>query len=313
MQALLEEQSGVVARRQLIAAGLGDPDIRRLVRNRRLVPVFRGVYVDHTGPLSWLNRAWAAVLYHEGSALCGRSALELGGHPIHVALPAGRKGARLPGVVLHQLRNLEARVQWNRSPPRLRIEEAVLDVAGAARTTSEAVAVVSDVIGRRATTPARVLAALEARGRSPRGVELRRILADAVAGSRSVLERAFLVSVERAHGLPAGSRQHRALAADGSALYRDVLYREWGVAVELDGVVWHSDSASRARDMTRDLDAVVSGITTIRLGWYQVCDDPCGTAARVARVLADRGWTGRPRACSPTCAVAVVSSFPVTS
>lgn len=311
MRALLEAQSGVVARRQLIAAGLGDPDVRRLVRNRRLVPVFRGVYVDHTGPLSWLNRAWAAVLYHEGSALCGRSALELGGHPIHVALPAGRKGARLPGVVLHQLRNLESRVQWNRSPSRLRIEEAVLDVAGAARTTSEAVAVVSDVVGRRATTPMRVLAALEARARSPRGVELRRILADAAAGSCSVLERAYLVSVERAHGLPNGSRQHRALAADGSTLYRDVLYREWGVAVELDGVVWHSDSTSRARDMTRDLEAAVSGITTIRLGWSQVEDQPCRTAAQVGRVLAARGWRGTLRSCGPACAT--VSSSPVTS
>lgn len=93
-------------------------------------------------------------------------------------------------------------------------------------------------------------------------------------------------------------------------LYRDVLYEEWRVAVELDGMSWHSDAASRSRDMSRDLDAVAAGITTVRLGWRHVEEQPCRTAAQVGKVLTSRGWGGRPRACGPACTA--VSSFPVT-
>ncbi len=308
---LLDHQSGVVARRQLRALGLADHDVRRLVRNRRLTPVFRGIYVNHTGPLTWSSRAWAAVLLYEGSALCGPSALNLAGLPIHVALPAGRKGVPARGVVLHQQRNLEARVQWNRSPPRLRVEEAALDVAGTAKTTGEAVGVISDVIARRASTPARILAALDGRARTPRGAELRRVITDAALGSHSVLERAYLVKVERNHRLPQGRRQARGQMADGTLVYRDVLYEEWGIVVELDGLTWHGDPATRARDMQRDLAGAVSGLTTLRLGWRQVEDDPCRTAAQVGLVLAGRGWQGSPRPCRAGC-LAVVSSIPAT-
>ena len=57
LSALLSQQSGVVSRRQLLRAGLTDNDIARLLRRRELARVHSGVYVDHTGPLSWLQRA----------------------------------------------------------------------------------------------------------------------------------------------------------------------------------------------------------------------------------------------------------------
>ncbi len=306
---LLDHQSGVVARRQLVPLGLTDTDIRRAVRNRRLVPVHTGVYVNHTGPLSWSSRAWAAVLFYRRSALCHRSALDLAGDPIHVAIPAGRTGAELPGVVLHELGNLEQRVLWNLSPPRLRLEEAALDVAGSASTTAAAVAVVSDACGRRATTPERLLAALEQRQRTPRGVELRRILADAALGARSVLERDYLLRVERPHGLPRGRRQARD-KLEGAGIYRDVLYDPVGVAVELDGVAWHSGAAARRRDMRRDLESAAAGVVTLRLGWHQVWDEPCPTAAQVVRVLVARGWQGQAHPCGPGCSLARGSQSP---
>lgn len=72
---LLELQSGVVARRQVLAAGQTDNDIRRRLRRRAWAQVHPGVYVDHTGALTWLQRAWAAVLFAEPAALCHDSAL----------------------------------------------------------------------------------------------------------------------------------------------------------------------------------------------------------------------------------------------
>lgn len=300
LRELLDHQSGTVARRQLLGLGWGDNDIRREVRNRRLTRVHPGVFVNHTGPLSWSSRAWAAVLHYEGSALCDQSALTLTGTPIHVAIPAGRQGRRLPGVVLHQVRDLDQRVHWNRSPPRLRIEEAALDVAGRATTLAEAVAVLSETCARRATTPERLMTALDRRQRPRRGGELRRVLSDAALGTHSVLERDYLLKVERAHGLPPGRRQAREETADGT-IYRDVLYEEAAVAVELDGALWHSGPGARRRDMVRDLTSAGDGVLTLRVGWHQVWEQPCRTAQLIIRVLVQRGWRGRPRPCGHSC------------
>ena len=71
LSALLRAQDGVVNRRQLRAAGLTKPQVETLLRRRSLTTVHPGVYVDHTGPLSYAQRCWAAVLY------AGRSALQL--------------------------------------------------------------------------------------------------------------------------------------------------------------------------------------------------------------------------------------------
>ncbi len=299
---LFERQSGTAARRQLLSAGLDDNDLQRMVRRRELVRVHTGVYVNHTGPLSWSSRAWAAVLFHDEAALCDASALNLAGHPIHVAIEWPRKGTPLPGIRLHRLRHLGPRVQWNLSPPRLRVEDAALDVAAAASTFDGAVAVLASVCQRRRTTPDRLLQALDRRPRLRRGVELRGVVLDVASGMHSVLERTYALRVERRHGLPRGTRQHQE-SAGARAVYRDVIYRPYGVVVELDGYAWHSDVLDRAADMSRDLHAVASGLVTVRLGWPQVHDDACATALSLTHVLRRRGWTGVPRPCSPTCAL----------
>jgi hypothetical protein len=59
----LREQAGVISRGQALELGLSPVEVTRLVRRREWVPVHRGVYVEHDGPLTWLQRAWAAVLF----------------------------------------------------------------------------------------------------------------------------------------------------------------------------------------------------------------------------------------------------------
>lgn len=51
----------------------------------------------------------------------------------------------------------------------------------------------------------------------------------------------------------------------------------------------------------RASDLAAQARVWVRLGWGQVFDSPCRTAGKVARVLALRGWTGRPVACGPGC------------
>ena len=69
---LLAHQSGVVAMRQALDAGLGEREVADRLRTRAWVPLHRGVYLDHAGSPTWLQRAWAAVLLAWPAALCHR-------------------------------------------------------------------------------------------------------------------------------------------------------------------------------------------------------------------------------------------------
>lgn len=130
---------------------------------------------------------------------------------------------------------------------------------------------------------------------------LLRILSDAASGVQSFLEHTYLTRVERAHGLPTGTRQVRAVV-DESVSYRDIEYEPYEQLVELDGRAGHADPASTWRDMHRDNAATLQGKSTLRFG-YQLVTDPCGTARQVGMALAARGWTGSLTPCSPICSV----------
>ena len=65
---LLARQDGVVSRQQLLSLGAARHDVERWLRRRDLTRVHPGVYVDHTGPLGWHQRAWAACLLHPPAA-----------------------------------------------------------------------------------------------------------------------------------------------------------------------------------------------------------------------------------------------------
>jgi hypothetical protein len=305
MRQFLEAQDGVVARRQLIAAGLDEHDVKRLVRRKELAPVHPGVYVDHTGEPSWMQRAWAAVLYAWPAALAGSAALRAtdgqGPDDIDVVVAHDRRVRPRVGFVVERRRGLDAHVLWNLRPPRLRYEEAVLDVATSASTDLDAIAVLAAACGRRRTTAARLAGALRDRSRVPRRAWVEAVIDDIGAGTCSVLEHGYLRRVERAHGLPSARRQLRALASSGP-VYRDAEVAGL-LVVELDGRTFHDTATARDRDMERDLDASLDGRTTVRLGWGQVFDRPCGTAVKVAALLGALGWEGSPHPCGPSCAV----------
>jgi hypothetical protein len=306
---ILHEQAGVISRRQAHAAGVADHDIRRLLRRREWAPVHDGVYVDHTGPLQWLQRAWAAVLFAWPAAICHDSALRAADgpgkrerddtDPIHVAVQRNRAFVAPPGIVPHRLADLGLKAQWNLGPPRLRIEQAVLDVAAEAGDDFRAIAVLGAAVQSRRTTAERVLEALHGRTRIARRTFLIGVLRDIAEGTCSALEHGYLTRVERAHGLPVPGRQVAASAR--GPIYRDVEYRRYGLVIELDGRLFHGSPEARDRDLDRDLDAALDGRSTVRLGWGQVYGRPCRTAARVASLLRTRGWAGQLVRC-PGCA-----------
>jgi hypothetical protein len=306
---VLHLQSGVIARFQAADRGLSDADIRRLLRRREWARVHPGVYVDHTGPLGWLQRAWAGVLVAWPAALCHASAIQavrdprgegLGPDvPIHVAVDRQRAPRTPPGVVAHRLSDFEAKVLAHTHPPRVRLEHAALDVAAEAPDDRMAVAGLADLVQARWTTADRLLASLTSRSRIARRPLLAAVLGDVAAGSCSLLEHDFLALVERAHGLPRAQRQVRASAR--GAVFRDVVYEAFGLVVELDGRLFHDNARARDLDLDRDLDAALEGLLTVRLGWGQAHLRPCATAARLARLLHQRGWSGSLHPC-PACA-----------
>ena len=309
---VLRRQDGVISHAQVLAAGSPPPDLRRLRRPRLLVRVHPRVYVDHTGRLPWPQRAWAAVLWAEPAALCHRSAVQIGagkGSPslrdaetVHVAVAHSRHLPGQAGIQVHRMRDFEARVQAL-GPPRIRLEEALIDLAAEARTDTAAIAELADACGAGRTTGERLLECARARPQLRRRTLIESVLADVATGSCSALEQAYLDNVVRPHGLPEGRRQASHRHA-GTSLYRDVLLERERVCVELDGRLTHGEWGDRDRDLDRDLDAVAEEeLLTVRLSWGQCTARACATAGKLGAVLARRGRAEQITAC-PACRLA---------
>jgi very-short-patch-repair endonuclease len=299
----MSQRDGVVARAELMAAGLTRPDIDRLLRRRSLARVHRRVYVDHTGPLTYDQRLWAAVLAVAPAVVCGRTVLDADpkAKVIHVAVDASRPVASPDGVRVHRVRGLDAVAQWRAAPPRMRREDAVLMLVDGAETELDVVRLLTDAARDRAIGVARLRQAEQRRRRLRRRAFVTAVLDDVAGGAESVLEHAYLARVERAHGLPRPSRQVRRRAPGGNE-YRDVEYEEHGLVVELDGRL-HDSFDAKGRDAQRDLADQVDRRDVVRLRWRQVVGAPGATAASLAILLQQRGWSGRPTPCGPSCRV----------
>ena len=309
---LLHEQQGLISRRQVLACGLDDAFIVRCLRRRELARVLDGVYVNHTGELNWLQRAWAAVLFYWPAALTHVSALQMNGmrravgedDPIHIAVDHCRRVTRQPGIALHRVRDLTRLIQPSRQPHRVRLEHAVLDVASDAKTDSDAIAVLADSCQSYKTTAARLAKVLRQRIRLSRRSFMLEVLEDVATGAYSVLEHRYLTRVERPHGLPTAKRQ-RWVSIGRSVAHRDVEYLGLVTVVELDGRLGHEEANDRWDDLDRDIDTAREGKTTVRISWKQV-ESPCRTAAAVAAILTVNGWSSQPSPCSSGCPVGPV-------
>jgi hypothetical protein len=314
---LLDTQDGVISRQQVRASGGCDNDIERLVRRREWARIYPGVFVNHTGPLTWNQRCWAALLAHWPASLNGESALiahRLRAKPsepipdVEIAIAGNRCVDPVAGVQVMRLTDFEAANLAALSPPRVRLEHAVLTVAARERDEDGAVAVLAQAVQKRHTTAERLKDALEKRRRLPHRRLLLTILEDVGSGAYSAIERRYLRHVERAHGLPTGSRQRR-VKPGRTVAYRDVEYLDLRVVVELDGRLGHEEVPDRWQDLDRDIDGLVSGDVTMRAGWAQVLH-ACRLAAAVSAVLVARGWETSAGSCGPDCPIKAGSPAP---
>lgn len=307
LREVTENQAGIVTVGQAAAAGVGKELLRSRTAQGRWQRVHCGVYATFSGELSRRVQLWAAMLSAgPGAVLSHRSAAEL--HRLtddpaqltHVMAPVERKVCRCPGVVIHRSRRAAEATHPSAMPPRTRVEDTILDLVDTPRSLDEAVGWVTRGLGRRLTTADRLRAALAKRGRIRWRAVLTELLSPDLAGVLSVLEHRYVRDVERPHNLPAGDRQ-AGFRQDGRSGYQDALYREYQLAVELDGQLAHP-AEKKWRDARRDNVAAAGGITTLRFGWPDVTARPCDVGAQVAAVLSQRGYT-EARPCSPACPV----------
>jgi hypothetical protein len=298
-------QAGVAGRAQLLGSGVTASQIRRQLTTGRWQLLAPGVYATFSGPVPPICWMWAAQLRAGPGAVAGpRSTLWLVGATdrpptaFDVLVPWNRRVRNVEPFVVRRRRDLDAVAHPSACPARMRIEDAVLDLAADQTGAEGVIAVVLRVVQRRLTTSARLRRRLAGRRAHRWRALLEDLLIDTARGVQSPLERRWVHDVEQAHGLPTAA-VNRA-DDDGRRRYRDAEYLPWGLVCELDGREAHPDDA-RFRDRRRDNQVTVSGRRTLRYGWREVVTDPCGVAAEVASVLRDLGWTGTPHPCGPDC------------
>lgn len=309
LRVLAEAHDGIVTRQQAIAGGMTRSAIQARLVSRRWQQVYRGVYAIFSGPLDRRARLWAVILYvGKGAVFSHDTAAELQNltderHPlIHVTVPYERRVRVVPGLAVHRSERL-ARYDL-RFPegelPRTGTEETILDLAASMDDVDEVCALMTRAFARSRTSVEFMRFALAQRDRQKWRVEIDEFVTAAAGGAHSVLEFRYDRDVEKAHGLPPSRHQVPFRKEKGTRGYRDRVYEDYKLIIELDGEQAHP-SDKRWEDKARDNAAAADGNQSLRYGWKDVRRNSCETALQIVKVLWARGWQGGPKPCSPRC------------
>jgi very-short-patch-repair endonuclease len=294
---LAGQQHGVVARSQLLAAGITEGQIDLRLRTGRLHQVHEGVYlVGHEVRPPLATEQAALLACGEGAVLSHRSAANLWGlcsYPAAAAacviVPPARNATR-PRITVHRMA-LERRDIRKReglavtSPPRTILDLALeLDLEQLELLTADAryrgLASEVELKGQLARNPGK-------RGNA----KLRRVL-DLPGGprrTRSTPERLMLRLLRDRNitGYETNARIH------GHEV--DVLWRELNFAVEIDGYDGHSGRVAFERDRLKVAKLKAHGLDVMPVTPRQLRVDPDGAFDRLERALRCAGYGAAPR------------------
>jgi very-short-patch-repair endonuclease len=264
---LAARQHGVVARRQLVALGVGSRAVDHRLECGRLHRVHRGVYAVGHRAITQQGRWMAAVLASGSSAvLSHRSAAALWG-----IRPTSRTS-----VELTTPRRLHARPGLHPHRAVLPADEmtvhAGIPITTPARTLLDLAAVVPGQALERALDEAEILrltgpqALLDRYPRRRGAANLRLLLlrGRSPTPTRTKLEDRFLTFVDD-HRLP---RPETNTIVDVYEV--DAVWRDAGLIVELDGFATHGTRRAFERDRERDRRLTAAGWRVIRLTWRQL-------------------------------------------
>ena len=300
-QQLVDEQDGVLGRRQALLGGLSEDQWQWRLDTGRWQSVLPGVAATHSGEVTARQRAWAAVLYAgRGAALAGDVALvehgmRLPSRPevVHVAVPeertvAGRAfaGTDLTRVEPHRVRRLSELRHPVRFPPCARLAPSVLHAAAWAPSDRAAEWRVAAAVQQRLVRPQELRRALANMPRLHRRSLIATVLDDVELGAHAASELDFLRFLRR-HSLPAPDRLQRPVRV-GSLRYLDAWWERQRVAAELDGA-HHRTVGIWEDDVLRSNDLLVAGryerVLLLRFTTGNLRHDGPRVAGQLAAVL----------------------------
>lgn len=294
---LADRQYGVVARRQLLTAGISADVARNRLRRGLLIRLHRGVYavghVSLTRDGRWMGGVLAAgpgaVLSHRDAAIL-HGLGPFGGARIEVTAPGDARGdARLRVFARRALAHDE--VATVARIPVTTVARTLVDLgdlldherllrafAAAERANRFELPAVTLALARIATRPgpahARVTAALGEHAR--RGAQL----------TNEELE-LRLRRLVRTGGLPPAELNARVAGEEVDACWRAA-----GLIVETDGWEFHRGRAAFQRDRAKSNRLTLLGWTVLRFTHYDVRHRPEHVAAAIGRALRAQASSG---------------------
>jgi len=279
---------GVASRAALLSAGFSQFRIRSALRGGRWQSALPGVIVLHNGPVSADQLRRCALTYAgPHSYLSHLSAAVMRGlrvraaDQMHVTIPHSQHPRSHGFVIVHQsLRDcrLERQGDLRWSEP----ARTVVDVAAMLPSRDDVRALVSDAVQRRLVSVKQLQA--EAGSVPRRGSRwLLEAIDDVSAGTRSMGESRFRRAVRRA-GLPEPAWNVTIDTLYGPVIL-DALWREAGVAVEVDGARWHLDAAAWEAVQRRQNAVQVSGVLVLRFSVHRLIHDSDNVVTEVRSAL----------------------------
>ena len=196
LSALINDQHGLVARRQLRALDLDRFRVRNQIAARRWVELSPRVIGTTTGPLSREQQLWLGVL-HAGprSMLGGLNAAETHGlrgwerDEVTVLVDDELSFEPVDGIRFFRSRRpFELLISPRRGIPRCQLEPAVLLWAGYDAPTRAAHGIVAATVQQRLTTPERLVQWVDLLKPLRRAKAFRRTIGDIAGGARSGAE-----------------------------------------------------------------------------------------------------------------------------
>lgn len=296
LEALLRHHEQVVTIATLRAFGVPAPTISRWLRPggrwRRLLP---GVVLAATGRATTRQRLLGAKAYGGPDAvITGEHALAVHGAlrpgttpqgPVRLLVPNGQRCQSAGFVVVERTRRVPSRTV-RQGLVLTGVARACVDQASVPDADPDGVReLFSAAVHARRTT----LAALDEEvhvGRRPRSHVAKAVLAEIAAGVRSAAEGRSREILLRS-GLPRPVWGNELLTASGEFLLQpDAYWPAFGVALEIDSMLWHSTPEQLRRTQARQRLYAAHGVVLITIAPADVDADPAGFVRLVERTLA---------------------------
>lgn len=292
-----ELQRGIIARGQLIAAGLTPAAIKHRLGIGQLHVIHPGVYLFGRPRLEPWAPETAAVLHARGRGILShRTAAAMWGiaeaAAVHVVdlsvavdpgVTGGRIGSRA-GLAVRRTRSLaRADVVLHRGLPVTSPARTLLDLS-AAVAAEELEAMYALALRFRIVRAAAITELMRRVPHRAGAATLRALVAEQNRPTltRSRYERKLLRLIRLAE-LPAPL-----VNADVEGHEVDYLWPEQRLVVELDGFAYHSNRAAFERDRLRDQRLVAAGYRVVRITARQIDRTPEAVIARIAAALVSR-------------------------